>query len=96
MLELTAENRALSQHFYCKEFSASCLRYRGMDYTNVYQEEYAPLDVKYAYLFDEKYLQKEERVELTEGYYLMARGVGRGTRFFRVPRPFPMHSQTAI
>lgn len=76
LLELTAENRALSQHFYCKEFSASCLRYRGMDYTNVYQEEYAPLDVKYAYLFDEKYLQKEERVELTEGYDLMAREYG--------------------
>ena len=53
LLELAAEGRGLAMRFFCKDFSASCLRYRGMNYTNVYQEEYAPLDIKYAYLFDE-------------------------------------------
>ena len=76
LLELTAENRALSNRFFCKEFSADGKKYRGMDYSNVYPVKYPALDAKYAYLFDEKYLQEEERVELTEGYYLMAREYG--------------------
>ena len=76
LLELTAENRAMSKRFFCKEFSVHGMQYRGMDYTNVYPEEYPALDAKYAYLFDEKYLQKEERTELEEGYYLIAREYG--------------------
>ena len=76
LLELAAENCAVSMHFFCKEFSASGKKYRGMDYSNVYQEKYPALDAKYAYLFDAKYLQKEERVELTEGYCLIAREYG--------------------
>lgn len=58
--------------FLCEDFHIHFLRYRGVDYTNVFGSDRYNEDVKkYLYLEDEKYFEDECEIEIEDGISLL-------------------------